>query len=347
MAKITIVDIAQKAGVSRGTVDRVINNRPNVKPEIREKVLEVIEKYEYVPNKAARLLAAKASMQERKIAILFPRSNGKHFQNEALRGIEEARKENESYGLQIVVEICESSSPTEYLEKIDKLIEQGVAGFAICAKNTLAIREKIDELSERGLPVITFNTDIPESRRICFVGQDLVRSGRIAAQIMLKCTNRNEKILIVTGNLEFDAHKRRVDGFCSRMTEAGISESHYRIIEGYLDYEITFNRVSSAIQEDREIKGIYMATESVQACADAIERADLPYKIKVVCHDVSPSTAALLKKDIVDFAIEQNMYIQGYKPIIMLRDILFAKETLDYDMEYTQINIVNSENIPF
>ena len=50
-------DIAKIAGVSRSTVSRVINNYPNVPEETRQKVLKVIEEYDYVPNASARMLA--------------------------------------------------------------------------------------------------------------------------------------------------------------------------------------------------------------------------------------------------------------------------------------------------
>lgn len=50
-------DIAKIAGVSRSTVSRVINNYPNVPEETRQKVLKVIEEYDYVPHASARMLA--------------------------------------------------------------------------------------------------------------------------------------------------------------------------------------------------------------------------------------------------------------------------------------------------
>jgi len=343
MAKVTINDIAIEAGVSRGTVDRVINNRPNVKPEIRQKVLQVIDELGFIPNKAARLLAFKT--KNKKIAVLFPTSYGQHFGTEVMRGIEQARKENEDFGLDIIAEPCESGLPDEYLEKIDRLIENGVSAFAICARNTIAIQEKINELVRNNFPVITFNSDIPQSNRICFVGQNLVKSGRIAAQIMINCLNEEDQILIVTGNLEYDAHKRRVSGFCDRMTELGIGPERYSIVEGFQDYGLVFDRVSKAITSKDNLRGIYMATESVPACAEAIRRAQRPYKIKLICHDVSNATANLLNEGIVDFAIEQNIYLQGYKPIMMLRDILFMNQKQVNELEYTQINIVNSENL--
>ncbi|MDD4076288.1 MAG: helix-turn-helix domain-containing protein, partial [Eubacteriales bacterium] len=55
---ITIKQIAVKAGVSRGTVDRVLHNRGGVKPDIAEHVRMIAQELGYKPNRAARLLAA-------------------------------------------------------------------------------------------------------------------------------------------------------------------------------------------------------------------------------------------------------------------------------------------------
>jgi LacI family transcriptional regulator len=343
VARLTIVDLVELAAVSRGTVDRVLNNRPNVKPEIRKRVLNVIQETGYIPNRAALLLAA--NLKSKKIVILMPTSYGQHFRTEVTRGINQARQENEDYGLEILVEMCETGSPNEYLEKIDDLIEQGVAGFAICARNTITLQEKINELADRSIPVITFNSDIPESKRICFIGQNHGKSGRIAAEIMSKCINEQDKILIVTGNLEYFAHNSRVNGFCERFKELGLDPERYQVIECYQEYAITFDKIAQIIANNNQVRAIYMATESVQACAEAIKRARKPFKIKVVCHDVPESTAVLLKQNYVDFAIEQNMFTQGYKPIILLRDILFMKLKQDNELEYTPINIVNAESL--
>jgi len=56
---LTLEQIAKLAGVSRSTASRVLNNHPNVRPEVRERVWEIIRQHEYQPNPAARALASK------------------------------------------------------------------------------------------------------------------------------------------------------------------------------------------------------------------------------------------------------------------------------------------------
>lgn len=58
---VTLRQVAQLAGVSLSTASRVINNRPGVKPEVREHVWRIIQQYDYIPNQEARLLASHRS----------------------------------------------------------------------------------------------------------------------------------------------------------------------------------------------------------------------------------------------------------------------------------------------
>jgi LacI family transcriptional regulator len=71
MTSLTLEDIAQKAGVSRSTVSRVINNKPNVRPRVRQRVLNIIQETGYQPHAAARSLA---SHRSRLIGLVIPRS---------------------------------------------------------------------------------------------------------------------------------------------------------------------------------------------------------------------------------------------------------------------------------
>ena len=71
--KITIAHIAQQAGVSRGTVDKVIHGRYGVKPEIRERVLQIIRSCGYVPPHAV------LEPPHKTVAVLIPKSSNPYF----------------------------------------------------------------------------------------------------------------------------------------------------------------------------------------------------------------------------------------------------------------------------
>lgn len=336
----TIKMIAELSGVSRGTVDRVLNNRPRVHPDKKERVLKVIRELNYKPNLAARALVM--NRKSLKLGIVLPNWTG-HFKHEVTRGIENAREEMKVYGVELLVERCPSDLPGEFVECIDRLLEKGIKGLAICAIDSIAVCEKVQEVAAMAIPVVTFNSDIPASGRVCFVGQDLYRSGRIAASLMNKLVKPDDHILVAAGNLEFSGHHQRVDGFMDCWKESGNTERGCSIIQTYNDYSITFDKVTAALA-DEKLTGIYMANENVSGCADAIKRYG-KHPVRLIAHDLSAENIKLLKAMRIDFIISQNMYLQGYRPVELLTHLLTDPTTEVEEYKYTRIEIVTEENL--
>lgn len=336
----TIKLIAELSGVSRGTVDRVLNNRPKVHPDKKERVLQVIRDLNYKPNLAARALVM--NRKSLMLGIVLPNWRG-HFEQEVMRGIEAVREEMKVYGVEIAIERCGSDQPDEFVDCIDRLLIKGIKGLAICALDSIAVREKVQEVAAAAIPVVTFNSDLPESGRICFVGQDLHRGGRIAASLINKLVKPGEQILIAAGNLEFSGHHQRVQGFMQRWDELGNDVQMCDTIQTFNDYGITFDKVAAAL-ENKNRSGIYMANENVSACVDAVKRHGRR-AVRIVAHDLSAVHIRLLKDLKVDFIISQNMYLQGFRPVEILAQILSNHSEKIEEYEYTRIEIVTEENL--
>ena len=106
----------------------------------------------------------------------------------------------------------------ELVGAIGQQVENGVDGLIVRAENTpevyLAIRQALD----KGIRVITYDGDIPDSGRVCFVGQDLMKAGAIAAGVMARLIRYSEHVLVVTGNMRMEAHK----GPCGRLLQPSV-----------------------------------------------------------------------------------------------------------------------------
>lgn len=341
----TIQMIAEKAGVSRGTVDRVVNNRSYVKSEVRERVLSVMREVGYVP--AGQTYSAGAGenpFHPVKLGVLLPNWVG-HFKTEVLRGVRAARDELTDFQVEVTLAECQTDIPGEVIELLDRLVEGGAQGIAMCALDDVSITAKVDALAALGIPVITFNSDLPESRRLCFVGQDYTRSGRIAAELMCKCIASDAQVLACVGNLEFNGHRSRLDGFCARMRERGFGADQITVIETFNDYHTTYRKVSEALTRTPGLAAVYMANQSVAGCAEAVQAANRRGEIRVICHDVSESTKRLLRDGGVDLAISQDMYRQGYQPLVLLRELLQKGKVPAPDPGSANISIFCAENL--
>ena len=133
----TIKMIAEKAGVSIGTVDRVLHDRPYVKAEVKERVLKVMEELDYRPNHMASALATSGTT--RRFAVVQPPWEG--YVGRAISlGIYRFREERRDYNLNIAIEEYPQGDTEACLAILDRLAAEGVDGIALCASDTEAVR---------------------------------------------------------------------------------------------------------------------------------------------------------------------------------------------------------------
>ena len=137
---VTIKMIAEKCGVSRGTVDRVLNHRGRVSQETIRKVNAVVEELGYQPNTIGRALAL--HKKELKIGIILC-SLGNEFYDEMIEGIWAARKENHNYDVEILMRCMKGYDVEEQLSLMDELKRQ-VQCLILNAIDDFAIVQKID-----------------------------------------------------------------------------------------------------------------------------------------------------------------------------------------------------------
>ena len=103
--KVTIQQIADMAGVSRGTVDRVLNGRSYVSEEVRARVLAAIEETGYISPKEAYRRKQELACQPLKLGVLLP-NWGDQFQEEVREGILRASAELEEQNIQVLIRRC-------------------------------------------------------------------------------------------------------------------------------------------------------------------------------------------------------------------------------------------------
>ncbi len=346
--KATINSVAAHAGVSRGTVDRVLNGRPHVRPEIAEKVMNSMRELGYIPPKAEQaamlgLNNALTNMQSIRLGVLLTNESG-YLRQELLRGINGAEEILKDYGVKILLQICDTNLTDEYLERLSWLEAQEVHGIALCAKDHQAIVQRVNQLNDKGIGVVTMNSDLPDSQRLCFVGQNDKKNGRVAGSLLSKILQSNDEILIAIGNKEFSGHRQRMEGFEECILEKGFQENKLHAIETYNDYTQTYVRVKEMLEKNPRIKGIYMANHSVTGCADAVKDTGREGQIHIVCHDLTDSTIRLLKTGKIDFAIGQNIYQQSYQALMILREYVQRKTLPELDQD-PPIEIKCAENI--
>lgn len=335
----TIRDIAELAGVSRGTVDRVLNNRGSVNEKTAEKVRAIAEALDYHPNRAGMALAAQKKKYKIGV-ILFSESNP--YFDQVMEGVRAKAAELAEYGIATSARRVEFDTEAQ-LAAIRELREEGIHGLMLAPYNDPRIREEIDRLSEAGIPAVTVNTDIEGSRRIAYVGSDYYAGGRVAAGLLSLMTEGEVPLGVITGSPHVLCHTERVRGLretlavsCPRIRIANIRENH--------DDEITsYNETRSLLREHPEIRALFFAAAGVAGGCRAAEESGRP--LKIVTFDEVPSTVALLKRGVISATISQQPRRQGARSLEILFDALTTGELPEAPEQFVEHAIRIRENI--
>ncbi|MGN1148795.1 MAG: LacI family DNA-binding transcriptional regulator, partial [Lachnospiraceae bacterium] len=312
----TIKEIAELAGVSRGTVDRVLNNRGSVNSATAEKILEIAKALDYKPNRAGIVLAAQKKRLKLGV-ILFSADNP--FFEDVLAGVEAKSQELSGYNCSVVVKQVHFDIH-EQLAAIDELEAEGVNGIAMAPCNHASIKERINSLFEKGIPVVTLNTDIEGSKRIAYVGSNYTHSGETAAGLMHLMTFGKVKLGIVSGSADILCHTERVAGFRKAVQEHYSNIEIVETIENHDDEIESYEKTAALLNAHPDINALFFAAGGVYGGCRAVISAQLAGKTRILAFDKVPTTKALVEDGIIAATICQQPKIQGTKPL----DILFA-----------------------
>ncbi|MDF2564426.1 MAG: LacI family transcriptional regulator [Massilibacillus sp.] len=312
---ITIKKIAEICGISRGTVDRVLNDRGKVKAQTEELVKKVANELGYKPNPAGRALAAKRKNLVVGVLLI---AEGNPFFDEVIRGIRVAEKEYSVYGMRIVLKSMKGYD----VEKQCRIIDSMKGEMNALILNPISderIKAKIDELVELGIFVVTLNNDIENSRRACYIGSNYFNGGETACGIMGLLTNGKAEVGIVTGSFKALGHKQRVEGF-KHIIEQKYPEFHIvDYVENDDDDILAFEITKEMLLKHPDITAIFIVAGGVYGVCRAVLSLGVQQKLTIISFDSVPTTVEMLKKQIIQATIYQHPYTQGHKSV----DVVF------------------------
>lgn len=122
---------------------------------------------------------------------------------DVLIGLKAAKLEAESFGASVKIHKINGVNPTEVIQIMEKMKSEKFNGIALSPSQDNLLIKLIDKFSqEYNIPIITFNSDLENTARLCFIGQNAVKSGQTAAGLMGEITNGQGQIIIISGHEE-------------------------------------------------------------------------------------------------------------------------------------------------
>lgn len=337
---VTIKQISQASGVSRGTVDRVLNGRGRVSEETRARVLAVAKRMGYTPNLAGKALAVRKKSYV--IGIIL-QAEGNPFFDEVIKGIRAAEQQLDEYGVRVELKMLKGYDPERQRQAIEAMTENAnILALNPIAVETVAVA--IRDSIEKNVPVITLNTDIEETGRMCYVGSNYKASGKTACGLLALALPAGGDVLVFSGSQKVLGHRQRVAGF---VKEAEINCRHIHVrAPAYIedDDEVAYTTALALLKEKEEIAGIYVATAGIAGIVRAIKEKGLAGKVKVLCSDIIPATRGWMEEGVVFAAISQQPFLQGYNAVQhAFNYLLTGQEQPDWIAE-NQIVILQNMN---
>ncbi len=340
---IGIKDIAERAKVSTGPVDKVLNNRGGVSKATREKILKAIKELGYKPNILASNLK---SGKQRNIAVLIPKSTPNiPFWSLHQRGFDAAMEELAPFNFNLEILNFDQNDENSFKTQVDRAIGSQLDGLLMVPIFKKETKRLLDHCRSTEIPVLFFDSHVEDLEYTSFIGQHSEESGFLAAELLDKCLTRNQKILIVTLEEKDGNHLH------FKKREAGFNSFHQKTNVKLLKYENTTENLEKVkkdllgiLQQDKDIRGVFV-TNGVNIVMPIVERIGKE-NYKSIGYDLIDQNIHFLNTGALDFIISQKPARQAYEGLKLFYEMFVRKQIPQKDY-FLPIDIVVKSNLKY
>jgi LacI family transcriptional regulator len=280
---LTIEEVALLARVSRSTVSRVLNNHPNVRQSVRDRVLEVMREHNYAPQAAARSLA---SSRTDAIGLLIPRSAGVTFSDQFISAM-----------IQALVESCNRLDYVLMLAMVTADMEPSFYRRVLRGRyfdGIIMLSSDIDDpilplLIRDEIPLVLIGSHPYLQDDLVSVDIENCEGGRQAVRHLIGLGHR--RIGLINGLLQMEVAQARRDGYKRALLDIGISIDQALMVEGYFTQEGGYRAMRQLLELADRPTAVFVASDTMAVGAlRAIYESGLsaPEDIAVVGFDDLP-----------------------------------------------------------
>jgi simple sugar transport system substrate-binding protein len=235
---------------------------------------------------------------------------GDTFWSVAKKGAEQAGKD-----MGVTVKYSESANdPQKHAQLIDSAVTEKVDGIATSVPNTDALRDPLKKASDAGIPIITLNSGQSDSASlgaITHVGQDEGVAGEAAGKRLAE--SASGKLLCVVHEQGNSGLEER----CAGAKQGFGGEVENVQVKGVSDIATSTTELQSKLQSDKDVTAVLTLNPDIAVAArDAVQGASSDAKLATF--DLSGDVVKAIKAGEIEFAVDQQQYLQGYLPVVFL-----------------------------
>lgn len=340
MRPVGIKEVAEMAGVSVGTVDRVIHNRGRVSPATRDKVLKVCRELNYHPNVLAQRLAADDPVL---FAVLVPEftSDNAYWQI-PLEGIRKAEEELASYRVETECFFFSRSDPDSFRQAALDCLLLEPEGILMAPAFEREAREFVQKCQQKGIPYVFIDSALEKTDPLSSVFQDPFNSGYIAGRLLSFHLRKKSHVLIVnfSADVENNKHlKNREEGLRKFFIDNRFTGRVETLNIAPQDELLLTTKLEEAIHP--KTRGLFV-TSSAHKVARSLKKIGKS-RLMVVGYDLTPDNIRYLKMEILDVLLCQKPATQGFRGLMSLFDHVVRKKEVPKE-QTMPVDIIVREN---
>lgn len=342
--RVTIKEIAKIAKVSRGTVDRVLNNRGRVNQEKKALILEIADQLGYQKNMIARNLSLNKNS---KIHVVIPAHKNDAYWQMVFQGLNSSSSLLNQFNIGISFFQFDISSPKDYIKKLKQAYKE-LPDFIIFApvftEETLRFLDRNDQVK-----FFAINSEIEHKAIISFLGQNSYSAGMIAGRLFQK-----------------QIQKKKISIICLTLGHLHDNAIHIlKKLEGLQDFEnqqkTTFNIISVTIEDFQDLQKIKKACRKMEKTYPDIDGIFLmnsrskPFiensgytskkdkEIPIIGFDLTDENITFLNQSKIDFLLNERPFEQGEKSVKYLFESIIYNQIIPPKV-YLPVDIIIKEN---
>lgn len=345
--KIRIKDIAKRAGVSVGTVDRVLHKRPNVSKSALEKVEKALQEMDYHPNMYASALAYNKSYT---FYFVIPKHESVAYWEEIEEGALKAMDARRDFHVEVTFLYYERFSQQSFEAACQACIDAMPEGIVVVPVELDVTRKFTDRLHELAIPFILLDSYMPDLRPLSFFGQDSFHSGYFAARMLMLLAANEQEILLVKvtkdGRVVSKQQDNREMGFRHYMKD------HFPNVH-IIDLELPLD--GTIYSNEQILEEFFTHHPNVHHCITMGSKAHIVGEfllktnrrdIQIMGYDMVKKNANCLREGSISFLIAQHAYQQGSSCVETLFQAVVLKKKVDA-VNYMPIELLTPENVDF
>ncbi|MCL2651600.1 MAG: LacI family DNA-binding transcriptional regulator [Candidatus Azobacteroides sp.] len=342
--KIRIKDIAELAGVSAGTVDRVLHNRGNVSNSSKDAIESALEKMKYKPNIHVSALTLKKRYN---FVITIPQYSKGQYWESFVKGVQKALDKYE--GLEVSIRYCfynqfDLFSCRKAFEEVINCKADAVIIGPTFRDETIYLA---NQLSDMNIPYIYVDSMIEGTSPLAFFIADPHICGYLMCKLVTHITPKDSGIALFqamrVGDESANTTILRKAGFMSYYNEYELSNKLHKVPYSAVNTEQNDELIGDFFQKNPDVKGAVVLNSRGNIIADYFRKENIK-GVKFICIDLTETNIKALKDNYIHFIMGQRPDQQGYMALEAFFQYLIYGKKVKFD-NYMPIDIITKENV--